>query len=100
MPRYQDENLTGNLALLGAIETIAETKRCAPAAVAIAWTLARGRDIVPIPGTKRLTYLEQNVIADRIELGADDMAGARARLSARCRAGRALAGGAAEAHGL
>jgi aryl-alcohol dehydrogenase-like predicted oxidoreductase len=74
MPRYQGENLTGNLALLGAIETIAEAKSCTPAAVALAWTLARGRDIVPIPGTKRRSYLEQNVVADRIELGTDDMA--------------------------
>jgi aryl-alcohol dehydrogenase-like predicted oxidoreductase len=74
MPRYQGDNLTHNLKLLGTIETIAEAKRCTPAAVAIAWTLARGKDIVPIPGTKRRHYLEQNVVADRVELNADDLA--------------------------
>jgi aryl-alcohol dehydrogenase-like predicted oxidoreductase len=74
MPRYQAENLTRNLALLDTIESLAEAKRCAPAAIALAWTLARGADIVPIPGTKRRRYLEQNVVADRVELNADDMA--------------------------
>jgi aryl-alcohol dehydrogenase-like predicted oxidoreductase len=74
MPRYQGANLTSNLALLGTIETIAQAKDCTPAAVAIAWTLARGNDIVPIPGTKRRRYLEQNVVADRVALDADDLA--------------------------
>jgi aryl-alcohol dehydrogenase-like predicted oxidoreductase len=74
MPRYQGDNMTRNLKLLGTIETIAEAKRCTPAAIALAWTLARGKDIVPIPGTKRRAYLDQNVVADRVELSPDDMA--------------------------
>ena len=74
MPRYQGDNLTRNLKLLGAIESIAQAKRCTPAAVALAWVMARGKDIVPIPGTKRREFLDQNVAADRIELSPDDMA--------------------------
>ena len=74
MPRYQGDNLTRNLALLDPVERIATAKGCTPAAVAIAWTMARGADIVPIPGTKRRGYLEQNLAADRITLSADDMA--------------------------
>jgi aryl-alcohol dehydrogenase-like predicted oxidoreductase len=74
MPRYQGDNLTRNLGLLDPVERIAKAKDCTPAAVAIAWTMARGTDIVPIPGTKRRSYLEQNVAADRITLSADDMA--------------------------
>ena len=74
MPRYQGDNLTHNLKLIGTVETIATAKGCTAAAVALAWTLARGADIVPIPGTKRQNYLEQNLVADRIQLGADDLA--------------------------
>jgi aryl-alcohol dehydrogenase-like predicted oxidoreductase len=74
MPRYQGDNLNHNVRLLDVIETIAKAKGCTAAAVAIAWTLARGSDIVPIPGTKRVSYLEQNVVADRIKLEAADMA--------------------------
>jgi aryl-alcohol dehydrogenase-like predicted oxidoreductase len=74
MPRYQGDNLTRNVKLLDVIETIAQAKGCTSAAVAIAWTLARGPDIVPIPGTKRRAYLEQNVVAERIRLAPDDMA--------------------------
>jgi len=74
MPRYQGDNLTRNLRLLDTIETIAHAKRCTPAAVALAWVLARGRDIVPIPGTKRRAYLDENAVAARVELSPDDMA--------------------------
>jgi aryl-alcohol dehydrogenase-like predicted oxidoreductase len=74
MPRYQGDNLTHNLKLLDVVEAIARAKGCTPAAVAIAWTMARGPDIVPIPGTKRREYLEQNVAADRVTLGGEDLA--------------------------
>jgi aryl-alcohol dehydrogenase-like predicted oxidoreductase len=74
MPRYIGDNLTRNLALLDPIERIAKAKGCTPAAIAIAWTMARGADIVPIPGTKRIKYMEENVVADAITLSADDMA--------------------------
>jgi len=74
MPRYQGDNLTRKVKLLNAVEAIAKAKGCTPAAIAIAWTLARGPDIVPIPGTKRRAYLEQNVVAERIQLAPDDLA--------------------------
>ena len=74
MPRYQGDNLSRNVKLLDVVETIAKAKGCAPSAVAIAWTLARGNDIVPIPGSKRVNFLEQNAVADRIKLEAGDLA--------------------------
>ena len=74
MPRYQGDNLTRNLGLLGTVETIAKAKGCTPAAIALAWTLARGKDVVPIPGTKRRAYLDENAVAARVELNADDLA--------------------------
>jgi aryl-alcohol dehydrogenase-like predicted oxidoreductase len=74
MPRYQGDNLTSNVALLDPVERLAKDKGCTPAAIAIAWTMARGADIVPIPGTKRQNYLEQNLVAERITLSADEMA--------------------------
>jgi aryl-alcohol dehydrogenase-like predicted oxidoreductase len=73
-PRFQEGNFEQNLALLKPIQAIAHAKRCTMAQVALAWLLGRGPDIVPIPGTKRRTYLEQNVAAVEIELGADEVA--------------------------
>jgi aryl-alcohol dehydrogenase-like predicted oxidoreductase len=67
-PRFQEGNFERNLALLKPIQTIARDKGCIMAQVALAWLLARGPDIVPIPGTKRRTYLEQNVAAVEIAL--------------------------------
>ncbi len=60
-PRFQGENFNKNLELAEAIKTMAAEKQCTPAQLAIAWVMAQGDDIVPIPGTKRRTYLEQNV---------------------------------------
>jgi aryl-alcohol dehydrogenase-like predicted oxidoreductase len=74
-PRFQEGNFEQNLALLKPIQAIAQTRGCTMAQVALAWLLARGPDIVPIPGTKRRTYLEQNVAAVEIELSADEVAG-------------------------
>jgi aryl-alcohol dehydrogenase-like predicted oxidoreductase len=62
-PRFQEGNFERNLPLLEPIRSIAEAKGCTMAQVALAWLLARGNDIVPIPGTKRRAYLEQNVAA-------------------------------------
>jgi aryl-alcohol dehydrogenase-like predicted oxidoreductase len=73
-PRFQGENLTRNLALLKPLEEIAAAKGCTPAQVALAWVLAQGADIVPIPGTKRPIYIEENVRAIDIKLDADDLA--------------------------
>ena len=67
-PRFQAENLETNLGLLSAVETLAAEKGVKPGQVALAWVLAQGNDIVPIPGTKRRTYLEENVAAVDITL--------------------------------
>jgi aryl-alcohol dehydrogenase-like predicted oxidoreductase len=67
-PRFQQENLETNLGLLKAVETLATEKGVKPGQVALAWVLAQGKDIVPIPGTKRRTYLEENVAAVEVTL--------------------------------
>ena len=72
-PRFQGENLTKNLELVRKIEAIAKEKRCTPAQLALAWLLARGQDIVPIPGTKRRERLEENVRAVDVKLSAEDV---------------------------
>lgn len=72
-PRFQGENLTKNLELVRKIEAIAKEKRCTPAQLALAWLLARGQDIVPIPGTKRRERLEENVGAVDVKLSAEDV---------------------------
>jgi len=73
-PRFQGEAFAANLALVGEIETMAREKACTPAQLALAWVLAQGDDIVPIPGTKRRRYLEQNVGALDVALGDEDRA--------------------------
>jgi aryl-alcohol dehydrogenase-like predicted oxidoreductase len=72
-PRFQGENLSQNLKLLQTIEDIAREKNCTPAQLALAWVLAQGKDIVPIPGTKKRAYLEENVKATEIVLSAEDL---------------------------
>ena len=72
-PRFSADNIGRNAALLAPIERIAAAKKCTPAQVAIAWVLAQGNDIVPIPGTKRRAYLEQNCAAVDIRLTAEDI---------------------------
>jgi aryl-alcohol dehydrogenase-like predicted oxidoreductase len=67
-PRFQAENLEANLGLLSAVETLAAEKGIKPGQVALAWVLAQGMDIVPIPGTKHRTYLEENVAAADVTL--------------------------------
>jgi aryl-alcohol dehydrogenase-like predicted oxidoreductase len=73
-PRFADENLEQNVQLVRVVDELASTKGCSPGQLAIAWVLARGEDIVPIPGTKRRRYLEENVGAVDVELTADDIA--------------------------
>lgn len=73
-PRFQDANLEANLRLAAKVKQIAAEKDVTPAQLAIAWVLARGEDLVPIPGTKRRTYLEQNAAAIDIALTEDDLA--------------------------
>jgi aryl-alcohol dehydrogenase-like predicted oxidoreductase len=73
-PRFTGENLKANLRLAAKVKEIADEKGITPAQLALAWVLARGDDLVPIPGTKRRTYLEQNARAVDAELTADDLA--------------------------
>ncbi|ALV37946.1 aldo/keto reductase [Streptomyces sp. CdTB01] len=73
-PRFQDANLEANLRLAAKVKEIAAEKDVTPAQLAIAWVLAQGEDLVPIPGTKRRTYLEQNAAAVDITLTKDDLA--------------------------
>jgi aryl-alcohol dehydrogenase-like predicted oxidoreductase len=72
-PRFQGENFQKNLDLVERVEEIAKRKRCTPAQLALAWLLAQGDDIVPIPGTKQRRYLEENIGALRIELTRGDL---------------------------
>ncbi len=73
-PRFQGENFARNFALVDAIRALAAQKECAPSQVALAWVLAQGDDIVPIPGTKRRRYLEENVAAAAVQLTDADRA--------------------------
>jgi aryl-alcohol dehydrogenase-like predicted oxidoreductase len=73
-PRFQGENFDRNLAVVGRVRELAEAKGCSPAQLALAWVLAQGDDVVPIPGTKRRTYLEQNVAALDVSLDEADLA--------------------------
>ncbi len=73
-PRFQGENFQKNLDLVVAITEMAAEKHCTPAQLALAWVLAQGNDVVPIPGTKRRAYLEENVAATEIVLGSDEVA--------------------------
>lgn len=72
-PRFDPENINKNRELLKPIEDIAAVKKCTPAQVALAWVLAQGADIVPIPGTKHRQYLEQNCAAIDVRLSADEI---------------------------
>jgi aryl-alcohol dehydrogenase-like predicted oxidoreductase len=71
-PRFQGENFKKNLQIVEAIEKLAAEKKCTPAQLALAWCLAQGRDIVPIPGTKKVKYLLENIKAADIDLTAED----------------------------
>jgi aryl-alcohol dehydrogenase-like predicted oxidoreductase len=73
-PRFQGENFAKNLDLVARVRQIAGDRGVSPGQLALAWVLARGSDIVPIPGTKRRSYLEENVAAARIELSSADLA--------------------------
>ena len=72
-PRFQGENFTRNVAIVERVRELAEAKGATPAQLALAWVMARGEDVVPIPGTKRRAYLEENVAACEISLTPDDM---------------------------
>jgi aryl-alcohol dehydrogenase-like predicted oxidoreductase len=73
-PRFQGENFQRNLDLVARVEEIAREKGVKPGQLALAWVMAQGDDVVPIPGTKRRSYLEENVAAAEAELSAEDLA--------------------------
>jgi aryl-alcohol dehydrogenase-like predicted oxidoreductase len=73
-PRFQGDNLERNTKLVERVKEIAEAKDAKPAQIALAWVLSRGGDVVPIPGTRRRTYIEQNAAASGVELTAEDLA--------------------------
>jgi aryl-alcohol dehydrogenase-like predicted oxidoreductase len=72
-PRFQGDNFQKNLEIVKRVTALAEAKRCKPSQLALAWVLAQGEDIVPIPGTKRRVFLEENIAALDIALSADDL---------------------------
>lgn len=73
-PRFMDENFQKNIDLVHRIEEIAREKHVTPAQLAIAWVLSRGKDIVPIPGSRRVTHLEENLAAADIQITPEEMA--------------------------
>ena len=72
-PRFGEQALKANLKLADAVKELAKKKGCTPAQLALAWVLAQGKNVVPIPGTKRLRYLEDNMGALRVELNSADL---------------------------
>jgi aryl-alcohol dehydrogenase-like predicted oxidoreductase len=72
-PRFQGDNLQKNLQIVETIEKFAAEKKCAPSQLALAWCLAQGEDIVPIPGTKKLDYLQENIKAVDVLLTSEDV---------------------------
>ena len=80
-PRYQGENFDANMRAASDVRALAERKGVTPGQIALAWLLHKGDDIVPIPGTKRRRYLEENVHAATVSLSADEMAELDAALS-------------------
>jgi aryl-alcohol dehydrogenase-like predicted oxidoreductase len=73
-PRYQGENFDANMRAAAAVHEVARGKGATPGQIALAWLLHKGKDLAPIPGTKRRRYLEENVAAAEIQLSVDDMA--------------------------
>jgi aryl-alcohol dehydrogenase-like predicted oxidoreductase len=73
LPRFQGENFEKNLVLVEKIRTLASEKGCTPSQLAIAWVLAQGEDIITIPGTKRIKYLEENVAAEKVHLSKEEL---------------------------
>jgi aryl-alcohol dehydrogenase-like predicted oxidoreductase len=74
MPRFQGGNLAHNLALVEALKAGAATEGCTPAQLALAWLLARGEDVVPLPGTKQRRWLEENAKAVELSIAPETMA--------------------------
>ena len=73
MPRFQGENFYKNLELVEKVKMLAMEKECSPSQLAIAWVLAQGKDIITIPGTKHIKYLEENIASENVQLTKDDL---------------------------
>ncbi len=73
-PRFQGDNFQKNLDVVDKIKQLANEKNCTPSQLALAWVLAQGNDMFPIPGTKRVKYLEENAAASEVKLTAEDLA--------------------------
>jgi aryl-alcohol dehydrogenase-like predicted oxidoreductase len=73
MPRFSDDNLAANQAIVDVVVEVAEARGVRPGQVALAWVHSRGEDVVPIPGTKRIEYLDQNVAALDVTLSDDEL---------------------------
>ena len=80
-PRFQGENYDANMRAAGLVEEIAQSKGAKPGQIALAWLLAKGTDIVPIPGTKRRNYLEENIAAASLQISSAELAQLDAALS-------------------
>jgi aryl-alcohol dehydrogenase-like predicted oxidoreductase len=87
-PRFQGENFARNLALVDEVKRLANLKGCTPGQLALAWVLARGRSVVPIPGTKRRSYLDENLGAVDVELEEQELAEINAIFPAGAAAGK------------
>jgi aryl-alcohol dehydrogenase-like predicted oxidoreductase len=72
-PRFQGENFQRNLDIVKRVEEFSRQKKCTPAQLALAWVLAQGNDIVPIPGTKKRKYLQENIAALDVDLSGEDL---------------------------
>jgi aryl-alcohol dehydrogenase-like predicted oxidoreductase len=87
-PRFQGENFQKNLDLVARTEALAKAKGCTPGQLALAWVLAQGSDVVPIPGTKRLKYLDENMGAEKVSLAPEELAAINAAMPATAVAGK------------
>ncbi|RFB78517.1 aldo/keto reductase [Methylovirgula sp. 4M-Z18] len=86
-PRFQGDNFEANLRLVETVKKLAAAKGCTPGQIALAWLLAQGDDIIPIPGTRRIKYLEENVAAADVALSPNDLTDINAMLPAGAAAG-------------
>lgn len=81
LPRFSSDNIKTNTSIVDVVRQLAASKGCTPAQVALAWLLSKGENIVPIPGTKRIKYLEENVAAIEIALSLDELTSLEAAIS-------------------
>ncbi len=87
LPRFSEENFDANLAIVAALRSLAAERGVTAGQLALAWVQSRGSDVVPIPGTKRRRYLEENVAAASLELSEEDIAAIEAAAPATAFAG-------------